>query len=115
MIIDKQALDALYSIQPENEPDFVSNILDIFLTSTEENIGILDSAHDTGDLDSLTRAAHTIKSSSANVGANALMAISKELENDCRSNNLALADCQIALIKVEFQKVKTYLNEQLLC
>lgn len=114
MPIDHEKLNILYTIQPDNEPDFVKNILHIFLTSTEENIALLKSAFVTKNIDNMTRATHTMKSSSANIGAMELMNICKELETDCRLNQLHNSDKQIEIIINEFDRVQTYLRKNIL-
>jgi HPt (histidine-containing phosphotransfer) domain-containing protein len=43
---------------------------------------------ETGDAESLRRAAHTLKSSSANVGATCLSEICREIEGKSRDGNL---------------------------
>lgn len=114
MPIDHEQLNILYSIQPDNEPDFVKNILQIYLTSTEENIALLESGYRQDDLELMTRAAHTIKSSSANIGATKLTNICRELENTCRMSAESLSAVKIDVIKSEFKRVETYLNKHIL-
>jgi HPt (histidine-containing phosphotransfer) domain-containing protein len=114
MPIDQEKLDILYTIQPASEPDFVKNILHIFISSTEENIALLESSFANNSIDQMTRAAHTIKSSSANIGAMELMEISKELETDCRLNQRYNADKQIEVVKAEFDRVKNYITKHIL-
>lgn len=114
MSIDHEKLDILYTIQPENEPDFVKNILHIFISSTEENIMLLEASFTNNNIDDMTRAVHTIKSSSANIGAMELMRICMEMETDCRQNRLHGIDKQIETVKAEFNRTKSYLKEQIL-
>jgi len=114
MLIDHEKLDILYTIQPENEPNFVINILQIFISSTEENIALLESSFSDNNNDDMTRAAHTIKSSSANIGARDLMDICNELETDCRLNRWHNTKKQIEDVKEEFNRVKIYLKNHIL-
>lgn len=114
MPIDREKLDILYTIQPDDEPDFVKNILLIYISSTEENITLLETSFANNNNAEMTRAAHTIKSSSANIGAMELMDICKEIESDCRINQLQNIDKQIEIVKVEFDRAKTYLREHIL-
>ena len=55
--------------------------------------------------------AHTLKSSSANVGALHLSRISKKLECGCRDKSINNLDPYIKSIEAEFKKVKSALEK----
>jgi HPt (histidine-containing phosphotransfer) domain-containing protein len=57
--------------------------------------------------------AHSLKSSSANVGAVVLSEICKSLEMACRNNTLDDSDPYIKAIECEFVKVKSALEEEI--
>ena len=58
-------------------------------------------------------AAHTLKSSSANVGAITLSEAARELEHGARDGTLADPRSQVARLVAEFTQVRAALQEQL--
>ena len=66
-----------------------------------------------GDADVLRMAAHTLKSSSANVGAVALSSCCKELETRAKEGRVEGATAAVTAIEAEFRKVKSCLEELL--
>jgi len=114
MHIDTDVLNTLYSFQPDDEPDFVSDIIRIYLQSANNNIAAMKDALLHNHTDQLMRASHTLKSSSANVGATALMEMCKELEQDCRRGHPCYASKQVENICAEYAEVSAYLTQRFL-
>ena len=56
--------------------------------------------------------AHTLKSSSANIGAVHLSQLGRQLEIDCRNNVVDDLDRAIDSIEAEFVRVKTALEKE---
>lgn len=114
MPINHATLEMLRKIQPDDEPDFVRRIMIIYLESAEKAIQELKQALQDSNLEPLTRSAHSLKSSSRNIGAMELSNLSEQLEHDCRRNNLSYVDQQIDAIINEYSRVSTYLSEKIL-
>jgi HPt (histidine-containing phosphotransfer) domain-containing protein len=110
MPIDDIALENLRRLGSDKEPNFLQRIIKIYLSSTKENLEKMIKAFTSNDIDLLTRTAHTIKSSSGNVGAMTLMKHCDELEMNCRHNRLDNTDKLIESISKDFLDVKTYLE-----
>ena len=70
--IDPQVLAAYRELDPTGERGFVQRLLRAYLHASGPLIDALGQAVAAGDVDSLAAAAHTLGSSSANVGANRL-------------------------------------------
>jgi len=70
--IDPQVLAAYRELDPTGERGFVQRLLRSYLQASGPLIDSLGQAVATGDADSLAAAAHTLGSSSANIGANRL-------------------------------------------
>lgn len=67
----------------------------------------------TGDVDSLRRAAHSLKSSSASVGVKRVAALSKEIEGLAKANDLVLLDGMIDALAAEHERGANALREML--
>jgi HPt (histidine-containing phosphotransfer) domain-containing protein len=59
---------------------FVTDLIDAYLTDGAQQVEQVEAAVAAGDPEALVRPAHTLKSSSATVGATRLAAIARELE-----------------------------------
>jgi CheY-like chemotaxis protein len=80
-----ETLDQLRALQREDEPDFVMSVIERYFDASEELERQMRDASRSGDLAALARAAHTLKSSSAQMGAERLAALSKDLEARARA------------------------------
>lgn len=87
--LDADAIAALRALQAPGRPSIVLRIVELFETSASALVGELEQGLEDGDLATITRAAHTLKSSSANVGASALAAQAKLIEFSAREGDLA--------------------------
>ena len=107
--VDLNILRNLEHLQVEGEASVVGNIIDAYLNGSLPLITHLREMHSTNDLESLQRTAHSLKSSSANVGAMRLSSMSKDLEMKCRNNHLDHIELLIESIENEFPRVKEIL------
>jgi len=110
-VIDPQAIENLRSLNPDDNDEFLREIAGIFLEDTPLRIAELDQSFAAGDLGKFTRAAHSIKGSSANLGAMALRAVAEQLEHQSRTDGMAASAPLVASIKSEFERAKTELNK----
>ena len=78
--IDPDAIASLRELNPGDGGEFLREIVGIYLEDTPKRIEDMRKTLAAGDVASFTRAAHTIKGSSSNVGASGLRAISERLE-----------------------------------
>jgi HPt (histidine-containing phosphotransfer) domain-containing protein len=86
--IDRNALKELADLQEEGEPDIIEEVGGVFLTHAPAKIDAIAEAASKGDLKVLERAAHSLKSSSAYVGAMRLSAMCRELEEQARAGSV---------------------------
>ena len=89
--------------------DFLVELVDLYLEDTPKRLIELRRALDIGDTPTLTREAHTIKSSSANLGAMKMSEFAKELETACRKGEMRQIAEQVARTEAEFELVKNAL------
>lgn len=110
--IDRNALLALKNLQVEGEPSIVKRIVDAYLADSDPIISRLKDALLADDREVVRRSAHSLKSSSANVGAIRLSEMSKELEMNCADTIHDDAARLITAIESEFLRVKETLHKE---
>jgi PAS domain S-box-containing protein len=115
--IDRSVLDKLRGLQPNGAPDIVTSIINIYLANSPVLLGEVQQAMEAGDVETLRRASHTLKSSSANVGALPLSEMCRNLEAMARSNSLSRdgehAASLVTGISQEFIRVRDALSTEL--
>ncbi|HNI08245.1 MAG TPA: Hpt domain-containing protein, partial [Thiobacillaceae bacterium] len=87
----------------------VADLVRIYLENVPALIQEIHDALAGGDLKKLIRAAHTLKSSSASVGALRLAERGKAMESAARDGSVEGAAESLAMIEAEFGLVKTAL------
>jgi HPt (histidine-containing phosphotransfer) domain-containing protein len=112
-ILDQSVLASLRELQEEGEPDILEEVGGLFLKHAPEKISAIDKAVADRDAKALQVAAHSLKSSSAYVGAMKLSAMSKELEMMGRSGVLEGATERAESLKTEYLRVKTALESEI--
>ncbi|KVZ19916.1 hybrid sensor histidine kinase/response regulator [Burkholderia ubonensis] len=108
-VIDRNALDALRALQRPGRPDVLTRIIDQFNLDAPRLIGDMQAAVAAGDAVALKIAAHTLKSSSANVGAHRLSARCREIEQFARAAEVAAAADLVAGTNAEFERAQAAL------
>jgi len=91
--------------------DFVIELIGTYNTETGGLIEQLRQALDTGDAASFGRIAHSIKSSSASLGALAFSQQARELEMLGKANDLSGAGPKLERVAADFLQVKHCLEE----
>ena len=110
--INRQALDNIRNLQ--GGETILARIIDIYL---EESPLILSEMHEAvtlGDADAMYKAAHKFKSSSANLGADRLAKLCKELETQGRAGSTDGAGRLLAEISSEYELAQVALTEECL-
>ena len=110
-VIDLQAIENLRSLNPGDNDEFLREIAGIFLEDTPVRITELGQSLNAGDSAKFTRAAHSIKGSSANLGAMALRAVAERLEHQSRKDGLGGLAPLIAEIATEFARAEGELRK----
>ena len=98
--VDQAAFDHLLEITG-NDLEFVDELIDTYLADASLQLAAMQAAASSGDAAALVRPAHSLKSSSANVGAMALADICRALEAAARTGDVPdarerVADCDQA-------------------
>ncbi|MEO5963486.1 MAG: ATP-binding protein [Thermomonas sp.] len=91
----------------------VDKIIAVYLEDAPRLIAQLERAAVGGDPIALRVAAHTLKSSSANVGATTLSEAARDLEEGARDGSLKKPEAKVAHIVTEFAQVRSALQSKL--
>jgi HPt (histidine-containing phosphotransfer) domain-containing protein len=109
-IIDLQAIENLRALNPGDNDAFIREVLGIFLEDTPQRIAELDTSLAAGDAPKFSRAAHSIKGSSANLGAASLRGMAEQLEQRSHKEGLANVAGLLASLKQEYSRTKIELT-----
>ncbi len=109
-IIDPEAINNLRELSPDDD-EFLIEIIDIFLEDTPQRIAELESSLASQDVETFGRAAHSIKGSSANLGAMHLRGAAEKLEHHSKDVGLSDTEDMIAEIKSRFAAATAELNK----
>lgn len=109
-IIDPQAIENLRALNPNDNDEFLREIVGIFLADTPKRLVELHESLARRDNRSFTRAAHSIKGSAANVGASALRTAAELLEQKSNTEGLVDVTAQIETVRARFFEAKTELE-----
>lgn len=113
LIVDPETIANLRALSPDDDDAFLKEIIGIFLEDTPKRITELKQSHAAGLSADFTRAAHSIKGSSSNVGAMELRAIAEHLEHHARKEGIAGLESKVAEIEGAFIRAKAELEKLL--
>jgi signal transduction histidine kinase/DNA-binding response OmpR family regulator len=108
--INPQALQNIRALSATNGDALLERVLQAYLKDTPPHLQALRQALAAGDTEQLRKTAHSLKSSSANVGALTLSQRCKDLEQLVRSNTTAGAAELLADMERSFQAVRQALG-----
>jgi HPt (histidine-containing phosphotransfer) domain-containing protein len=101
------------ALEREGASNLLANVIDIYLRETPALLLAMRKATERGDAVALRRAAHNLKSGSANLGAVCLAELCRGLEAEAFSGDLARAPQQVDAIETEYGKVWPALAAQI--
>lgn len=103
-VIDQDAIENLRALNPDDNGEFLREIVGIFFEDTPQRISELQQCLSSGDVSKFTRAAHSIKGSSSNLGASLLRGAAERLEHHSKTQGLAGTEPMIAEVQAEFDR-----------
>ena len=106
--IDRDTLEALAST---TDKDFVHELIDTFLEDAPGLLGSLEAALGAQDAEGFRRAAHSLKSNGASLGALSFSASAKELEMIGKTGDLSGVGDKAEQLHAEFDQVAQALKE----
>ena len=102
--IDRSVIEELRELDPKSGTALAARILGIYVASSHDSFAAVEQAVAEGDSDALRNAAHSLKSSSANVGAKTLSALLKAFEMMGKEGRLDDAHTQIEKLRLEYAR-----------
>lgn len=106
-VIDRATLEALAST---TDNEFVGELIDTFLEDAPQLLAGLSAALETQDAEGFRRAAHSLKSNGASLGAISFSASAKELEMMGKAGDLSRAAEKVEGLRAEFERVSQALK-----
>ncbi|MCB1947776.1 Hpt domain-containing protein [Nitrosomonas sp.] len=112
-VLNQDQLASIRGLDPLNGNELVERILQVFLDTSVDLVRQIEQAEKSNDAESLYHAAHALKSSSANIGAENLAAIAKKLEHCGRSGEVAQIKQLLDALQQHYQRVTTEIKKLL--
>ena len=109
--IDESALNAIRSLQRPGKPDILARIVNMYIEKSPELISAIEEGVAANDCDKVKMAAHTLKSSSAYVGASTLAEVCSRVESSAANDNLGEAAEDIQKISHGFNSVVSQIKQ----
>lgn len=114
--LDAEALGRLVALDPSGESRLLERVLKAFQATAGRLGPQLEAARVGGDRNAMRLVAHTLKSSSASIGALALSALCAKVESAIRTDAMADLDTDIPALIIELelalQAIESLLKER---
>ena len=105
-VLEMEVIEELRSIMG----DEYRNLIKMFLEDAPTHIEKLRLAAEAGDVAGMVAPAHTLKSSSANLGAMALSSVAKRIEFGARTQALTKPSLAVNMLDNEFRRARAALS-----
>ena len=102
---DMSRLEELFRLDSADDIEVLSNLIDIFLEDAAKSINNLKQAMSERDTEIVMRTAHSLKGSSATIGAVRMAALTAELEKNANAGSLRRAGDIFSEVEKEFERV----------
>jgi CheY-like chemotaxis protein len=100
--LDISAIEAVRQLDPDGQDRLLSRLIALYRDDSSQLLADMENALKVGDADNVARAAHTLKSSSANLGATNVAAIARQIEHAARSGDIS--DLPASITKLRAQR-----------
>lgn len=110
MVIDMHVIESLRELGGEDDPGLLLELIDMYLSDAPARLREVEVSLASGDIATLERAAHTLKSSSANLGAHGLATICKKIEELARTKQTTGIAPLLKATNAAFVEVETALR-----
>jgi HPt (histidine-containing phosphotransfer) domain-containing protein len=99
--IDPEAIEQLRFLEDEDQPNVVAELVQLFIEHAPPKITAIREALVHGDAGAVKRAAHSLKGSSANVGARGMQQVCERIEHAAAAGDLAGTPALLAQLEEE--------------
>jgi HPt (histidine-containing phosphotransfer) domain-containing protein len=110
--VDASVLADLEEMQEEGEPNLVAELIGLYLGDAPRKLASMREAEAGGDAASLRRAAHSLKGSSASLGAFGVAALCGELELACGEVSSGRAATLVARLGQEMERARLVFEDE---
>lgn len=107
-VTDPSVLESYRQMMGEDAETFIRDLVRTYLQNSERLVNDMVAAYDSGGLEVFHRSAHTLKSSSASLGAMRLSAVCKQLEEASRNGKINVLPEQLQILVAEHERVKLF-------
>ncbi len=111
-LLDEEALRSIRELERNGASGMLARVVEMYRNSAPQLLSDIRRGVEEGDADRIRRAAHTMKSSSANLGAVVVVALCKRLEDEARAGKLADADTLVDQIEEELGQITEVLASE---
>ena len=111
--LDPAVIDNIRALQQDSMPDILGELIQIYLSESEKLMQKLSQAVEQSDTDGIIKTAHTLKSSSGNMGAKTLTSLCSEIENRGKRRATKRIKDDYNRIILEYQRVQSALMKMM--
>jgi CheY-like chemotaxis protein len=86
--LDANAIEAVRQLDPDGSDRLLARLIALYRDDSSQLLADIDNGMRTGDAQAVARAAHTLKSSSANLGATNVASIARQIEHAARAGEI---------------------------
>ena len=111
-VLDRQVLDQLGKLITNGKPELLARVINLYLVESPKLIQKLKQAAEANDAPEIARSAHSLRASSANVGAGVLSRYCGDIEAAARRADTEEAGKIFAIIEAEHGRVQAALTAE---
>jgi HPt (histidine-containing phosphotransfer) domain-containing protein len=106
VVLDPAVIESLRQLTPPGEADVLAEILTMFVDEVPKKIAALQAAVLAGDAAQVARLAHSLKGSSGNIGAAAMLDVCRRIDDLAKAGDLARVTPLVAALTSEYHRVE---------
>jgi len=109
-VLDASVIQGLRELGGEQDPGLLLELIDLYLSDAPQRMAEIEQSLASGNWKLLERAAHTLKSASANIGALGLSALCQQLELKARASDAQVCTNLYRLSSENYARVESALR-----
>ena len=106
VVLDRRVLRQLSDLQGDDNPDLLARVLKLYALESPKEMAVLATAVAAADAAGIMRSAHSLKSSSANIGATAMSQMCADMEAAGRGGETDFARSLYTKLEIEHGRVQ---------
>ncbi len=109
-VLEEVQIEHLDALQDDDDPDFLRDLISLFLAETPQRLEDLQASYEAGNLEAVRQAAHTVKGACANFGARELQALSARVEQHALNCDRVLVAEVLPQLRPAFARLEAALK-----